>query len=183
MANEYTKALEKALTDLEDKVRQRDFLTAKIAGLKETVRVLSSRTQLPPAQQTKVARLIALADAATPRLTDSIRSLLGRAFPRYVTAIEVRNELEDSSDEYGLSLSACHAALKRMLKDGEVEKGPPGTGGKTTYRLVFKVVCRPMNRLSSLASVAKQPIDPDKLPPEVREMIHGKARRRLSELK
>jgi len=183
MPNEYTKALDKALADLEAKISQRDLLSAEIAGLKETVRVLSTRTQLRRAQQTKVARLIALADAATPKLTDSIRSLLGRAFPQYVTAIEVRNELEDSSDESGVSLSACHAALKRMLKDGEVETGPPGKGSKTTYRLVLEVVKAPVSRLSALAALAKQPLDPDKLPPQVRAMIQPKARRRLSDLK
>lgn len=130
--NEYTNALEKALGDLENKVLQRDLLNGEIFGLKETVRVLASRVELSTEEQDRVARLIAMVDSATPKLTDSIRTLLVREYPNTMTAIEVRNAIEESSDSDGISLSACHAALKRMLGDGEVKLGTP-KNGKATY--------------------------------------------------
>jgi hypothetical protein len=138
--DEYSKALDKALSDLHGRVQQRDLLSAEIAGLRETVRVLSTLVQMPPEKQREVAKLLAMADYATPSLTDAIRSLLTRVSPKEMTAIEVRNALEDSSnsEDFSNSLSACHAALKRMLSDGEVELGPP-KNGKATYRRVLKL--------------------------------------------
>ena len=94
---------------------------------------------MPSDKQREVAKLLAMADYATPSLTDAIRSLLTRISPKEMTAIEVRNTLEDSnSDDFSNSLSACHAALKRMLSDGEVEAGPL-RNGKATYRRVIKL--------------------------------------------
>jgi len=115
-------------------------LSAEIAGLRETVRVLSTLVQMPPDKQREVAKLLAMADYATPSLTDAIRSLLTRVSPKEMTAIEVRNALEDSSnsEDFSNSLSACHAALKRMLSDEEVEAGPL-RNGKATYRRVLKL--------------------------------------------
>ena len=136
--DEYSKALDKALADLQQGVQQRDLLNANIAGLRETVRVLSTLVKMPSDKQREVAKLLAMADYATPSLTDAIRSLLLRVSPKEMTAIEVRNELEDSSDTEGCSLSACHAALKRMLSDEEVEAGPT-KNGKATYRRVLKL--------------------------------------------
>jgi len=136
--DEYSKALDKALTDLQQRVQQRDILHADIAGLRETVRVLSTLVQMPTEKRREVAKLIAMADYATPSLTDAIRSLLLRMSPKEMTAIEVRNALEDSSDSEGISLSACHAALKRMLSDGEIESGPT-KNGKASYRRVIKL--------------------------------------------
>lgn len=136
--DEYSKALDKALSDLHGRVQQRDLLSAEIAGLMETVRVLSTLVKMPSEKQREIAKLLAMADYATPSLTDAIRSLLLRVSPKEMTAIEVRNELEDSSDTEGCSLSACHAALKRMLSDEEIEAGPP-KNGKATYRRVLKL--------------------------------------------
>jgi hypothetical protein len=137
--NEYTNALEKALGDLENKVLQRDLLNGEIFGLKETVRVLASRVELSVIEQDRIARLIAMVDSATPKLTDSIRTLLVREYPNTMTAIEVRNALEDSSDSEGISLSACHAALKRMLGDGEVKLGKQ-KNGKATYSWIGRAI-------------------------------------------
>jgi hypothetical protein len=136
--DEYSKALDKALADLMQGVQQRDLLNANIAGLRETVRVLSTLVKMPSDKQREIAKLLAMADYATPSLTDAIRSLLLSVSPKEMTAIEVRNELEDSSDTEGCSLSACHAALKRMSADGEIELGPP-KNGKATYRRVLKL--------------------------------------------
>ncbi|HZW93610.1 MAG TPA: hypothetical protein VFF64_11725 [Candidatus Eremiobacteraceae bacterium] len=138
--NEYSKALDKALSDLEQRVQQRDLLTAEIAGLRETVRVLSTLVRIPADKQRDIAKLLALADYATPSLTDAIRSLLTRVYPKAMSAVEVRNALEDSSnsEDFSNSLSACHAALKRMLADGEVEPGPT-KDGKATYSRVIEL--------------------------------------------
>jgi hypothetical protein len=132
--DEYTKALDKALTDLQTKIQGRDLVNAEIAGLKETVRVLSSRVELSAENQRRIAQMLAMADSATPKVTDAIRALLINVYPDEMTAIEVRDQLEDSSnfDDFSNSLSACHAALKRMLADGEVALGPP-KNGKATY--------------------------------------------------
>lgn len=136
--NEYTRAFDKALSDLEERVQRRDLLNAEIAGLKETVRILATRVPMNTEKQKQVAQLIAMVDSATPKLTDAVRALLTREYPKELTAIEVRNALEDSSnfDDFGNSLSACHAALKRMLADNEVEPGPERQG-KATYRCVL----------------------------------------------
>jgi hypothetical protein len=158
--DEYSKALDKALSDLQLGVQQRDLLNASIAGLRETVRVLSTLVKMPPDKQRDIAKLLAMADYATPSLTDAIRSLLLSVSPKEMTAIEVRNELEDSSDTEGCSLSACHAALKRMLSDGEIELGPP-RNGKATYRRMLKLeaansyysVLGGLNVLAGLANV------------------------------
>ena len=138
--DEYNKALDKSLSDLESRVQQRDLLNAEIAGLKETVRVLSSRVQMSSDKRKQVAQLIAMVDSATPSLTDAVRALLTREYPKKMTAVEVRNVLEDSSnfDDFSNSLSACHAALKRMLVDGDVELGPE-RNGKATYGRVLKL--------------------------------------------
>jgi hypothetical protein len=150
--NEYTNALEKALGDLENKVLQRDLLNGEIFGLKETVRVLASRVELSVEEQDRVARLIAMVDSATPKLTDSIHTMLVREYPKTMTAIEVRNALEDSSDSEGISLSACHAALKRMLGDGDVKLGAP-KDGKATYRWAGRVIAS-TNAYASMRSIA-----------------------------
>src|SRR5208337_894598 len=151
--DEYSRALDKALADLHQRVQQRDLLSAEIAGLRETVRVLSSLVQMPSDKQREVATLLAMADYATPSLTDAIRSLLLRVSPKEMTAIEVRNALEDSSDTENCSLSACHAALKRMLGDGEIEPGPM-KNGKATYRRVLKLDPVPeFSRLQALADI------------------------------
>ena len=104
------------------------------------MRVLSTLVQMPHEKRREVAKLLAMADYATPSLTDAVRQLLAGVHPREMTAIEVRNALEDSSnsDDLNVSLSACHAALKRMLSDSEVETGQP-KNGKTTYRRVLKL--------------------------------------------
>ena len=77
--------------------------------------------------------------------------LLAGAYPKDMTAIEVRNALEDASNSDDVSLSACHAALKRMLSDGEVETGP-ARSGKTTYRRVLKLPESP-NLIALLAGL------------------------------
>lgn len=153
--DEYTKALDKALSDLENRVQARDVLNAEIAGLKETVRVLSSRVRLSAEKQKQVAQLIAMVDSATPTLTDAVRTLLTREYPKHMTAVEVRNALEEGSDfdDFSNSLSACHAALKRMLADGEVEPGPK-RDGKPTYRRVLKMEPPAINAFSVLAGFA-----------------------------
>src|ERR1019366_4773156 len=149
--DEYSKALDKALSDHHGRVQQRDLLSAEIAGLRETVRVLSTLVKMPSEQQREIAKLLAMADYATPSLTDAIRSLLLRVSPKEMTAIEVRNELEDSSDTEGCSLSACHAALKRMLSDGEIEPGP-SRNGKATYRRVLRLDPGPNNWAAAIAA-------------------------------
>jgi hypothetical protein len=168
--DEYTKALDKAVADLEAKLLQRDLLNAQIIGDKETVRILSSRITLSPERQTKVAQLMALVDSATPTLTDAIRSLLTRIHPADMTAVEVRNRLEEmpSFEEANISLSACHAALKRLLSDGEVRLGKAPRNGKATYCRVLKMEPPPVFGLpdgySSLVNLsALAGLDPDKL--------------------
>lgn len=153
--DEYTKALDKALEDLGQKLFQRDLLTAQIAGDKETVRILSSRIQLTPERRNKVAQLLALVDSATPSLTDAIRSLLTRVHPDDMTAVEVRDKLENipSFEDSNISLSACHAALKRLHSDGEVEFGKAPRNGKPTYRSVLKIEQPELNRLAILAGI------------------------------
>jgi hypothetical protein len=153
-SDEYIKALDKSLSDLESRVQQRDLLNAEIAGLKETVRVLSGRVQMSQDKRKQVAHLIAMVDSATPNLTDAVRALLTREYPREMTAVEVRNALEENSnfDDFSNSLSACHAALKRMLVDGDVEPGSE-RNGKATYRRVLKldpVPTPPLDNLNTL---------------------------------
>lgn len=143
---EYVKALEKALSDLEQRVQSRDILNAEIAGLRETVRVLSSLVGIPEDKIKRVSQLLAVVDSATPSLTDAIRSLLTRTHPDELTATEVRNTLEDSGfnfGEFSNPLSACHAALKRLVGDDQAKVGKP-KDGKTTYRAKLKtIIARP----------------------------------------
>jgi hypothetical protein len=139
--NDYTRALDKALEDLEDRVQRRDLLNAEIAGFRETVRVLSNRIATTPEKQKRIAQLMDLVDYATPSLTDSVRAVLARSYPMGKTAIEVRNALEESGfnfDDFSNSLSACHAALTRMLNGGEVE-ALAAKEGKSVYRRVLKM--------------------------------------------
>jgi hypothetical protein len=139
--DEYARAFDKALSDLEDRIQRRDLLNAEIAGLRETVRVLSTVAGVPSEKQKKVAQLFAMVDYATPSLTDAIRSLLIRSYPSEMTAIEVRNALEESGFNFGdfsNSLSACHTALKRLANEGEyVNSGKPKEG-KAAYRGILK---------------------------------------------
>jgi len=152
--DEYLKALDKALSDLEVRVQSRDLLNAEIAGLRETVRVLLSRVKLTPEKESKVAQLLAMVDYATPNLTDSIRGLLTRIHPESMTAVEVRNALEESQfnfDDFSNSLSACHSALKRMLTDKEVELGPD-KNGKPAYRRILPTIA-PLVGTSPFANI------------------------------
>jgi hypothetical protein len=137
--------LDKALADLGDRVQRRDILNAEIAGFSETVRVLSKSIAMTPEKQKQIAQLLDLVAYATPSLADSIRTVLVRSYPEGRTAIEVRNALEDSRfnfDEFSNSLSACHAALTRMLNNGEVE-ALPTKEGKAVYRRVLKMTPPP----------------------------------------
>ncbi|HEY7404117.1 MAG TPA: hypothetical protein VIB39_11390 [Candidatus Angelobacter sp.] len=140
MANdEYIKALEKAVADLEDRVNKRDILNAEIAGLKETVRVLSSRVILNKDKATRIVQLLAMAEYATPNLKDAIRTALIRA-NKPLTAVEMRNALEESGfnfDDFSNPLSACHATLKRMAIDEEVQTD--NKDGKTAYYIEIKI--------------------------------------------
>jgi hypothetical protein len=156
-SNDYTRALDKALEDLEDRVQRRDLLNAEIAGFRETVRVLANRIPVTPEKQKRIAQLIDLVDYATPSLTDSIRTVLARSYPQGKTAIEVRNALEESGfnfDDFSNSLSACHAALTRMLNGGEVEP-LAAKEGKAVYRRVLRL--SPI-RLSELPPPDWEPI-------------------------
>jgi hypothetical protein len=151
--NEYDVALEKAYQDLAKRVEQRDILNAEIAGLRETVRVLSSRVRLTDEQKKRLGRLLDMVDCATPTLSDSIRSLLTRAYPKSMTAVQVRDALETSQfnfDDFSNPLSACHAALKRMLADRDVE-AEETKDGKTAYKRILAAV--PSFSLTDLASV------------------------------
>ena len=139
--NEYVQAFDKAVMDLDSKLHERDILNAQIAGLRETVRVLSSRITLSKERRECASRMMDLADYATPTLANSIRTVLSKAFPDVLTAVEVRNILEDSGfnfDDFSNSLSACHATLKRMVVDDEV-KMEMRKDGKAAYRKILKL--------------------------------------------
>jgi hypothetical protein len=140
MANEeYMRALDKAVSDLEDRVHKRDILNAEIAGLKETVRVLSSRVSLNKDRESRIVQLLAMVEYATPNLKDSIRTALIRA-GEPLTAMEARNALENSGfnfDDFSNPLSACHAALKRMAAEGEVATAMKD--GKAAYYIELKI--------------------------------------------
>ncbi len=156
--DEYSKALEKAFCELESRVEQRDILNAEIAGLRETVRILSSRISLPKDAREKIAQLLAMVDYATPTLKGSISTVLAKAFPRRMSAIEVRNALDDSGFDFGEfsnSLSACHAALKRMLAEGEVD-AEITKDRKVAYRRILKLTPPPAPYLSTLAEMMKK---------------------------
>ena len=136
--NEYMVALDKAMAELDSRLLKRDILNTEITGWKETVRVLSSRVQLDNEKERQIAQLLAMADFATPSLKDSILALLMRAGGD-LTAVEVRNALEESGfsfDDFSNPLSACHATLKRMAIDGDVETKTKD--GKTSYRIKLK---------------------------------------------
>jgi hypothetical protein len=177
--NEYSKAFDKAVGDLEIRVQHRYILNAEIAGLRETVRVLASRAAMTDEMREKVAQLLDMVDYATPSLTDSIRAVLARAYPKEMTAIEVRNTLEEAQfnfDDFSNSLSACHAALKRMLNDGEV-KAERTVDGKTSYRKVLKLTPPPppphyatkYGATNSLANLLHAQLETERaiVPPEV----------------
>jgi DNA repair ATPase RecN len=156
--NEYSKALEKAVSDLESRMQTRDILNAEIAGLRETVRVLANRTHLTNDGREAVSRLLDMVDYATPSLADSIRAALTRTFPKAMTAVEVRNALEESQfnfDDFSNPLSACHAALKRMLSDKEVE-AEQTKDGKTAYRRVVRLPPPPKVAIDKLAEFLKR---------------------------
>ena len=97
-----------------------------------------------------------------------------RVSPKEMTAIEVRNALEESSnsEDFSVSLSACHAALKRMLSDEEVEAGPL-RNGKATYRRILKL--ESLTNLAALAGLTwgktiygfAEPVLPDNEPPHL----------------
>jgi hypothetical protein len=152
-SNEYSRAFNKSFNDLSERLLSRDLLNAQIAGLREEVRILSSRVTLTEEERNAVARLLAMVDYATPNLTDSIRALLTKVHPTELTAVDVRNALEESSfnfDEFSNSLSACHAALKRLLADGKVEAGTT-RNGKQTYKAVLPKLEPPVSLLDILA--------------------------------
>jgi len=138
--NEYGRALEKALSDMEERVGRRDALNAEIAGLRETVKVLTGMVQVGREGLQRISRLLDVVDCGSPSLADTIRSLLTRTLPKGRTAIEVRNALEVAQfnfDDFSNPLSACHAALKRMAIDGDVE-AEQTKEGKTRYTRILK---------------------------------------------
>jgi hypothetical protein len=142
---EYTEALYKASVDLANKIQSRDIINAEIAGLRETVRVLSSRVTLNQNEEQHISQILAMAEFATPSLADSIRALLTRIYPKDMTVIEVRNTLEESNfnfDEFSNPLSACHAALKRMYGDKEIEIAGE-KNGKPSYRRIIEPLPQP----------------------------------------
>ena len=145
--NEYTQALEKALADLESRIQERDILNAKIAGDRETVRVLASRIALSKERREFVGRLLDLVDYATPTLANSIRTVLAKAYPNAMTAVEVRNILEEdlkfNFDDFSNSLAACHAALKRMVTEDEVHP-EERRDGKIAYKRILKLTPPPV---------------------------------------
>ncbi len=98
--DEYTRALGKAVTDLEERVQRRDVLNAEIAGLRETVRVLSSRISLSKEEREGIGRLFDMVDYATPNLRDSIRAILTRAYPKKMTAVEVRDAFGEGAIQF-----------------------------------------------------------------------------------
>jgi SMC interacting uncharacterized protein involved in chromosome segregation len=179
-SHEYKDALIKAVGDLEKNVQTRDILNAQIAGLRETVRVLSNRITLTKDERETISRLLEMVAYATPSLADSIRSLLLKVFPKALTAIEVRNSLEEAGfnfDDFSNELSACHAALKRMLSDEEVAIETT-KDGKTAYKHVLKMTPLPtresiygnltnlsLDNLNALAGFSGRTFDLGDIPP------------------
>src|SRR6185312_10382135 len=166
MANDkYMRALDKAVADLDDRVHKRDILNAEIAGLRETVRVLSSRVPLTSERERQIVQLLATVDYSTPNLKDAIRSCLIRSGGS-MTAVEVRNALEESGfnfEDFSNPLSACHATLKRMAIDEDVETGTKD--GKTSYRVDLKIARpeRPRGLLEILAGAGvERPTEPSR---------------------
>jgi hypothetical protein len=186
---EYVNALDKAISDLEERVQKRDLLNAEIAGLRETVRVLAGLVGIPAERSKRVSQLLALVDSATPNLTDAIRSLLTRVYPKELEATEVRNRLEDSGFNFGdfsNPLSACHAALKRLVGD-ELASTGKSKDGKTTYCAVLKVqrgalaeaiagfagLSQPGTGFTSLSSLGA-PVPDSTISPEMRRAMARK---------
>jgi hypothetical protein len=86
-----------------------------------------------------------MVDYATPNLRDSIKALLTRVYPKKMAAVEIRDALEAiqfNFDEFSNSLSACHATLKRMLNDDELESEQT-KDGKTAYGRSLKMTPPP----------------------------------------
>jgi hypothetical protein len=181
---EYIRALNKAVADLEDRAQKRDLINAEIAGLRETVRVLSSRVPLNADSERRVAQLLALVDYATPTLKDSIRTVLARVSPNDLTAIEIRNALEESAfnfDDFSNSLSACHAALKRMTADKEII--PKTKDGKASYWLDLKIAKPTSQFMPFFGDISEEGFleasGPEKKGPGIMKAVRDKREKKL----
>ena len=132
---EYKKALQSAQTELEKLLKQRSKIDSRIAGLQKSVQGLSALCDetdhsKSPAMEEIFSDFFHFGTTSTaPRsMTESIRKILEKSFfpvspPQIKEALSVAGF---KMDEYANALSPIHNTLKRLSKQGEVERMPTG---------------------------------------------------------
>jgi hypothetical protein len=98
-------------------------------------------------------------------LTDAIRYVIGKAKPKGLTAIRIKEELVvDGYDisEYSNVMASIHQVIKRLLKKGEILPGLRGVSGDKVY-----VWGKGLPPPPPLPERIKKRIAPLKTPPEV----------------
>ena len=114
--DDYVKAYEAAIREMESLMQQRADLDQRILHLRQTLVSLS--------------RLCGFTPTVSWGMTDGVRFILRRA-NRPMSAIDVRDELANwgfDMSKYANDLSAIHTVLKRLNKAGEIRFVARGTG-------------------------------------------------------
>lgn len=132
---DYSEVLDQALSDLEEKVHERERLNAEIVKLTNTVRMVSGMVEENEERDRRLHALVGLANMTSPGLVDVVRVALRKAGERGLTAIDTRDALQNSGfDISGFTnpLASVHTTLKRLIAQGEAAYGQE-RDGKAVY--------------------------------------------------
>ena len=138
--DDYVKAYEAAIREMESLMQQRADLEQRILHLRQTLVGLS--------------RLCGFTPTVSWGMTDGVRFILLSA-QRPMSAIDVRDELANwgfDMSKYANDLSAIHTVLKRLNKAGEIRFVARGAGSHA-YEWTRPIV--PVNMMTDKPSSTK----------------------------
>lgn len=134
---DYNAVLAKSFDEIKDMVKQREELDLKLSKMYQFIRATAN--MLPDEGRAIVMAKIEQFTGETVGLTDAIRNTLKASPDKWLTAVDVREQLFTSGFDFSgytsNPLASIHAVLKRM-KPSEVES--EDMEGVTAYRWISR---------------------------------------------
>ncbi|HEY3771066.1 MAG TPA: hypothetical protein VGN44_20505 [Candidatus Angelobacter sp.] len=127
--NTYKSALKKARSDLSSAIKQRDYWTVEIGRLQQLVKSLAASIEKRPPGVTNVGKPLSLNALVGVRFTDIVHSIVNNSNDEGVSASDVKKKLQEKGydlSEYSNPVALIHQTLKRLAKDGRVERRADG---------------------------------------------------------
>jgi hypothetical protein len=163
--------LQEAKRQMNELMRDKVLLDLRIGQLSGTINTLTDMLQPKPdpAEISDIGGLL-FGDSG---ITGAIRVVLTQA-EAPLSPVQIRTELWKRGfdlHEYANAMAVIHNTLKRLEKQGELMTVTDANGQTIAYTTRFQ---SSPNAFRSLADLAGTPIDPEKLPEEIRAVVQPK---------